>query len=175
MAQTSAIGPADHRRPVLHRVFGVPRDPGLTDVLVARVSFEQAIHDIAVSGHGTGTLAFLAGGTRVSNPADILGSIAMRQLLELQSSRFDSIILDTPPMGLVTDAAVAIDVGSADGVILVARMGATHSESLRRAVEELQAMNAPLSGLVLTDVRRRDDHYGSYYGQYYGPEDVHAN
>ena len=166
---------ADHRRPVLHRVFGVPRDPGLTDVLVARVSFEQAIHDIAVSGHGTGTLAFLAGGTRVSNPADILGSIAMRQLLELQSSRFDSIILDTPPMGLVTDAAVAIDVGSADGVILVARMGATHSESLRRAVEELQAMNAPLSGLVLTDVRRRDDHYGSYYGQYYGPEDVHAN
>ena len=70
--------------------------------------------------------------------------------------------LDTPPIGVVTDAAVLATL--ADGVIFVARMGATHGEALRRAVQELEDIGTRIVGTVLTDVHRSADRYGDRYG-----------
>jgi len=72
------------------------------------------------------------------------------------------VVLDTPPLGVVTDAAVLATL--ADGVIFVARMGATHGEALRRAVQELEEIGTRIVGTVLTDVHRSADRFG--YGDY---------
>lgn len=157
---------ADQRRPILHRVLHVSRVPGLTDLLAARAGFDEVRQRIVLPEHATGALDFIPGGTTVPNPAELAGSAPMRALLADLAKRYDALVLDTPPMSLVTDAAVAG--AGADGVILVARMGATHKEALRRAVEELRAIGAPIVGMVLTDVRRSEDRYGQYSGQYYG-------
>ena len=80
-------------------------------------------------------------------------------------------MLDTPPVSVVTDAAVLGTL--ADGVIVVARMGATHGEALRRSVEELEAIGARLVGTVLTDVHHAEDRYGYRhpYEYYHDAED----
>ena len=89
----------------------------------------------------------------------------MKALLAQLAERFDAVVLDTPPLSIVTDAAVT---GTfADGVIIVARMGATRREALRRAVEELQAVGAHVVGAVLTDVHHSEDRYGYRYGHGY--------
>jgi capsular exopolysaccharide synthesis family protein len=157
---------ADQRRPVLHRVLHVDRVPGLTDVLAGRASTEQARRRVSLPEHATGTLDFIAGGTTIPNPAEVAGSQVMRDLLTELASRYDAVVLDTPPLSLVTDAAVTGTV--ADGVIVVARMGATHRDALRHAVEELRSIGAPLVGMVLTDVHHTEDRYGQRYDRYYG-------
>jgi len=159
---------ADHRRPILHRVLHVERVPGLTDVLAARVPFESARHRVELPGHAAGMLDFVAGGTSIPNPAELAGSPPLRTFLAETTAHYDAVVLDTPPLSLVTDAAVTGTI--ADGVILVARMGATHRESLRRAVEELRSIGASLVGTVLTDVHHTEDRYGQRYGHYYRDE-----
>jgi Mrp family chromosome partitioning ATPase len=95
----------------------------------------------------------------------------MKSLLETLAERFDSVILDTPPLCVVTDAAVLGTL--ADGVLVVARMGSTHSETLQQTVAEIRGLGAHVVGTVLTDVNQREDRYGYRYGyhQYYYEED----
>lgn len=160
---------ADQRRPVLHRVLHADRVPGLTDMLSSSASLETVRRHIPLPEHAAGTLDFIAGGTTAPNPAELAGSAAMKALLLELGSRYDAVVLDTPPLSLVTDAAVTGAI--ADGVIVVARMGATHRGALQRAVEELRAIGAPLAGMVLTDVHHSEDRYGQRYDQYYTAED----
>ena len=156
---------ADQRRPLLHQVFHVQRVPGLTDALAGSTTLDAVVHRVPLPEHASGTLDFLAGGTSVPNPAELAGSSAMKDLLAQLAERFDAVVLDTPPLSTVTDAAVT---GTfADGVIIVARMGATRREALRRAVEELQAVGAHVVGAVLTDVHHSEDRYGYRYGHRY--------
>jgi tyrosine-protein kinase Etk/Wzc len=162
---------ADQRRPVLHRVLRVERIPGLTDVLAGRLTLEDARHSIALPEHAAGSLDFLSGGTRAPNPAELAGSERMRALLADAAKAYDAVVIDTPPLSVVTDAAVTGT--AADGVIFVARMGATNRERLRRAVEDLRGVGAPVIGAVLTDVRNGQEAYVySYgYGRHYGADD----
>jgi capsular exopolysaccharide synthesis family protein len=166
---------ADQRRPVLHKVLHTERAPGLSDLLSGTTSLEQAIRYIPLTDLAGGTLAFIPAGRHVSNPAELLGSLAMKSLLETLSERFDSVILDTPPLCVVTDAAVLGTL--TDGVLVVARMGSTHSETLQQSVEEIRGLGAHVVGTVLTDVTQREDRYGYRYGyyQYYYEEDGNGN
>ena len=84
-------------------------------------------------------------------------------------------VIDTPPLCVVTDAAV---LGTrADGVLMVARMGATHGDALQRSVEEMRGLGARVVGTVLTDVSQHEDRYGYRYGyyQYYDEDGAHGN
>jgi tyrosine-protein kinase Etk/Wzc len=166
---------ADQRRPVLHKVLHTERAPGLADLLSGTTTLEQAIRYIPLTDLAGGTLAFIPAGRHVSNPAELLGSLAMKSLLETLSERFDTVILDTPPLCVVTDAAVLGTL--ADGVLVVARMGSTHSETLQQTVEEIRGLGAHIVGTVLTDVNQREDRYGYRYGyyQYYYEEDGNGN
>ncbi len=155
---------ADLRRPVLHKVLHTDRAPGLSDVLGGTAPIESVIQAIPLLEHASGTLAFIPAGRAVPNPAELLGSAAMKSLLATLAGRYDAVVLDTPPLSVVTDAAVLGTI--ADGVVFVARMGATHGEELRRSVEELQGIGARVVGTVLTDVHHAEDRYGYRYGYY---------
>jgi capsular exopolysaccharide synthesis family protein len=158
---------ADQRRPMLHKVFHVARAPGLSEGLRGVASLHHIIHAVSLSDHARGTLDVIPAGKSIPNPAELLGSPAMPALLDALAARYDAVLVDTPPLGVVTDAAVLATL--VDGVLFVARMGATRGEALRRSVEELQAMGTRVIGTVLTDVHRAADRYGhSYpYDQYY--------
>lgn len=162
---------ADLRRGMLNQVFGVLRDPGLTSVLLDPATFEASVRHVELDqAH---TLDFLPSGPIPPNPAELLGSKRMSDLLILFESRYDMVIFDSPPLNLVTDAAI---LGSqVDGVLLVARAGATTPAALEFAMEQLKNVRAPILGTVLNDIDyardvRYYDSYGSYgysYYQYY--------
>lgn len=161
----------DLRRGILHRVFGVAKEPGLTNVLLSSTALAEAIHKVEVGSEAV--MFFMATGTLPPNPSELLGSRRMRDLLDELRREYEAILLDSPPLNLVTDAAVLG--AAADGVILIARAGTTERGALRYAREQLEAVRAPVSGVVLNDVdfSGRGRYYGSgsgyrYYYRYYG-------
>jgi tyrosine-protein kinase Etk/Wzc len=165
---------ADKRRPVLHKVLHTDRSPGLSDLLSGTAPLERALREIPLPDHASGSFSFIPAGNPVPNPAELLGSLAMRQLLELLANNYDQVVIDTPPLCVVTDAAVLAT--QADGVLFVARMGATHGDALKQSVDEMRALGARVVGTVLTDVSHREDRYGYRYGYYqYYEEDSNGN
>ncbi len=157
---------ADHRRPTLHQILGVPRKPGLADVLSGDATDHESRRSVELPKFAGGRLDFIPAGTPVPNPAEIAGSAAMRALIGRLASEYDLVLIDTPPLSQATDAAV---IGtSTDGVILVTRVDRTSREAMRRAAEELRAVGAPVLGTVVIDTRDERDRYGSRYRGYYG-------
>jgi tyrosine-protein kinase Etk/Wzc len=155
----------DLRRGIVHRVFEVPKEPGVTDILMGSATLESSLHKVDVGDDKH--LDFLATGTLPPNPSELLGSKRMKDLLATLRERYEIVILDSPPLNLVTDAAVLG--AAADGVVLVARAGSTERGALRYAQEQLEAVRAPIAGVVLNDVdyAGRGKYYGSGYGYGY--------
>jgi tyrosine-protein kinase Etk/Wzc len=149
---------ADMRRGTLHGVFGAAKEPGLSNVLLGRTTAAAAIQQVRV---GDLDLAVLTGGVTPPNPAELLGSSAMASLLEELSQEYEAIVIDAPPLNLVTDAAL---VGvHADGVILVARAGVTDRAAVAYAMEQLRSVRARVLGTILNDSGDgRERYYGSY-------------
>lgn len=166
---------ADLRRGVLHSVFDRSREPGLSQALLGREPLDAVVQEVELGE--SGKLDFVATGTLPPNPAELLGSKAMEGLLEELESRYEVVILDSPPLNVVTDAAV---LGTkTDGVILIARASSTESGALRYAVEQLRNVGGGALGTVLNDVDFRKDgqyySYGSYgygYQYYYGSREA---
>lgn len=149
---------ADLRRGSLNEMLGLPREPGISNLLLGRVSLDEAAQRTEVDGV---PLDFLPTGVLPPNPAELIGSDAMRTLLEQLGGAYDYVVMDAPPLNLVTDAALLGTM--ADGVILVARAGITDREALEYAAERLRAVRAPLLGTVLNDAGQgRERYYGSY-------------
>ena len=154
--QRTLLVDADLRRAVLDKSFGIPRSPGLTEVIIGASAFEAAVHATQVPN-----LFVMTSGQLPPNPSELLGSPAMRDVLARMTSQFDMVLFDSPPLLAVTDAAVLSTM--VDGTILIARMGATTRKGLWRAVSQLRAVHAPLLGSVLNDVT---SDVGAYYGGY---------
>lgn len=151
----------DVRRGVLHQVFDLPQSPGLTHALLGRDAVERVVHRVPLDGENA--LDVIPAGIFPPNPSEILGSQRMRDLLSDMRGRYEMIIVDAPPLNLVTDAAV---LGTAsDTTVLVARVGITDKRALQHAATQLYHLNAPLAGVVLNDI---DLSGGSYYGYSYG-------
>ncbi len=134
---------ADLRRPTVSDHFDIDRSHGLTDVLAGQVELDDVLHQWTANG-----LYILPSGPLPPNPSELLGSSAMRRLIERLRSQFDVVILDTPPLLPVSDGAVAA--AWADGVILVVRSGKTTRHELSQAVRSLEAVNARVLGAVMT-------------------------
>ncbi|MBZ5502721.1 MAG: CpsD/CapB family tyrosine-protein kinase [Acidobacteriia bacterium] len=144
---------ADLRRPRLHLSLGAPAEPGLADYLGGTADEPSIIQ------HGqAGNLYFIAGGSRATNPSELLSSGRLKTLLDRVGAEFDWIIVDSPPCVPVADAQILADL--CDGVLLVVRAGTTGSEVARRASQEMQARN--VVGVVLNAVEENHVH-GSYY------------
>jgi capsular exopolysaccharide synthesis family protein len=159
-----ALIDADMRRGALYESFaGANVEPGLSNVLLGRVPVAQALQPVEVEGT---KLLFLATGTLPPNPAELLASARMPQLLEELKGVLDAIVIDTPPLNVVTDAAI---IGSrVDGVVLVARAGITDRDAYRYALEQLGAVHARVLGCVLNDVdAKTEGYYGKRGAAYY--------
>jgi capsular exopolysaccharide synthesis family protein len=162
---------ADLRRGLLNNLFDLPRDPGLSNVLLAGTPIETAVRDVDLGAGGS--FSFLGTGTLPPNPAELLGSEKMRVLIAELEQRYDAILFDSPPLNLVTDAAL---LGTAcDGVVIVSRAGVTTATGLAYAIDQLRAVRAPVLGAVLNDVDFKRDM--RYYGEYksYGAYQAYAS
>ncbi|MCF7993490.1 MAG: polysaccharide biosynthesis tyrosine autokinase [Chromatiaceae bacterium] len=161
LAQTGAsvlIVDADLRKPRLHKVFNVPRGPGLTECLVQG--------DVADAYHATDVenLSFLPAGTPPPNPAELLSARSTDDLFQQLRQRFDYIIIDTSPvMGLADPVVLSTKV---DGVLLLSAAGKVTRGALREAVKRLRSVDAPLVGSVLNLISSESSDY-AYYNHYY--------
>ncbi len=134
---------ADLRRPTLHTLFGLNNDKGLTSLFIdAKGPIEPALKDVKVPN-----LQVLTSGPLPPNPAELLGSQRMLDVIAALKQRADIILFDAPPVIAVTDAAV---LGKrVDGVVLVVDAGQTRREHARRAKEQLEKLNIRIVGAVL--------------------------
>jgi capsular exopolysaccharide synthesis family protein len=161
---------ADLRRPTVHKQFGVRREPGLVNILMdgpdapGVESFATQIDDLYV----------IPAGPRVPNPAEVLGSRRMREFLNELKEQFDVIVIDTPPLLAVADAALLST--QADVTLIVTRAGETEWPVLQRSAEILSDVGARIGGVVLNrfDPKDGQSRYGYYqaygYGASYVPE-----
>lgn len=152
---------ADLRRPFLHRVFQVSNLVGLTNVMVGESTLEEAIRPTEVPG-----LSVLTSGPIPPNPAEMLGSARMKEVLDQLSALADVVIIDSPPIIAVTDASVLAP--QVDGVVLVAGAGLVNREMAQRAKAQLEAVGARILGVVLNGVDAEGSGYYYYYYHYYG-------
>ena len=152
---------ADMRKPRVHDVFRTSADPGLSNVLVGDATPIQATRESSTSG-----LWIMPAGTPPPNPAELLGSKRFRDFSALAMQSFDWIIVDTPPVMAVTDAAVAANV--AHGVLFVVGADMTSRRVAQSAVEQLELSQAKFLGTVLNRVDLEGQGY--YYSHYYRPE-----
>ena len=152
---------ADLRRPQVHRILGVDRRPGLSDVLTGQAEPEHAIIPSPVHPG----LSVLPGGSATGSPAELVGGDNFMSLVLGLREQFDTVLVDTSPVLAVTDAALIGTV--ADGTLVVVRANETDQGALSRAVEQLRRVNANLVGIVLNDVPLDNVGYSSYYDSYY--------
>lgn len=153
----------DLRKPRLHRAFGVSGEKGLTSVLVGEPLDECIKSTELVNLH------VLPCGPLAPNPAELLHSERFTRLLDELSERYDRLLLDSPPIGVVTDAAILSKV--ADGTVFVVQANSTPKEALRRSARQLFDVGATVLGVVLNDFelgsKGRGGYSDYYYYQYY--------
>lgn len=155
---------ADLRRSSLHRNFGIRKNPGLGDVLSGGCTAEDAVVMVKSIPH----LSVVTSGATLPYPAEALASESMTSALQRWRTEYDHIVIDTPPVAMVTDAVVLA--AQADAVLLVALASGTTRQALRRTRDLLLRANANIAGLVVNGV---DQTYESNYYQAYGRGGAH--
>ncbi len=148
---------ADLRRPSIHKTLGMGPHSGLSNVLTGSTTLEQAITRTAILPN----LYVLAAGTPPPNPAELLASSNMKDVLAQLREQYDHIVIDTPPSLSVTDAVVLSP--RADAVVLVIRSGQTTKTALRRSRDILMQVNAKVVGVLLNAVDLSSPDYYYYY------------
>jgi capsular exopolysaccharide synthesis family protein len=163
---------ADLRRPSIHKTLGMGPHTGLSNVLTGSTTVDQSI----VRSPVLPNLFVLPAGTPPPNPAELLASPNMRDVLQQLREQYDHIVIDTPPSLSVTDAVVLSP--RADAVILVIRSGQTTKQALRRSRDILFQVNAKVVGVLLNAVDLSSPDYYYYYeyqgkyASYYRNEDL---
>ena len=156
---------ADLRRPRLATIMGLEGAVGLTDLLIGRVEVEDVAQPWGRAG-----LTVIPAGRTPPNPSEMLGSQAMRTLVSTLEASFDYVLIDSPPLLPVTDAAVLSKLTS--GALVVTAAHRTRRPQLERALAALDAIGAPVLGVVLTMVKSSHrSGYGYGYGYGYGVEE----
>jgi polysaccharide biosynthesis transport protein len=147
---------ADLRRPSIHKIMGWGPRSGLSNVLTGSATLKQTIQPSFLPN-----LSILPAGTPPPNPAELLASTNMRDVLEELRGQYDHIVVDTPPTLSVTDAVVLSP--RADAIVLVIRSGQTTKQALRRSRDLLTQVNAKVSGVLLNAVDLSSPDYYYYY------------
>jgi capsular exopolysaccharide synthesis family protein len=164
---------ADLRRSTLHLLFGLRRPAqGLTNLLSRQTDESVILHPVAQ----VPSLAYLPAGAVPPNPAELLASHRMAEMMRLWGEQYDRVIIDTAPILAVSDSLAPA--ARADSVLLVVRAGVTRKKALMRTRELLRRVNAHLLGAVVNDIDMRKDSYYDYSGPYtygygYTSETVH--
>jgi polysaccharide biosynthesis transport protein len=158
----------DLREPTLARQHGLRPGPGLAEVLTHQVDLASAIQSKPLTtetgaARGGQAVDVIVSGFNPPNPVELLESETMSQVLQQLRGRYGLIVVDTAPMGVVSDAFPLLR--AADGVIVVARVGQTTRDSAHEIKEQLDRLQVPVLGVVANGIKPR--HGGKYgYGQY---------
>jgi len=145
----------DLRKPKIHRGFNIVNENGLGDIAQETISSGEAVQQV------NEYLYVLPAGSRLPFPVEFLMSTKFTKILEELKGKFDKIIIDTPPMGAVSDASIISKV--VDGTILVIASRKTNADVAKDIVKDLQTNGANILGTVLTRVHKKDHRYLSYY------------
>lgn len=174
---------ADLRKPFLHHAFGIPRDPGLAEVIVGNKEWRDCLRTVAdlmlgplgveniMSVPNIDKLHLLTSGAPPPNPTEFLNSHRMADLIQAFRQEFDVIIFDCPPILPVTDAAILAS--KLDGTVIVYRVGKIARAALKRAKTLLENVHGKVLGVVLTGLRAEvspDFEDLEYYRYAYGHE-----
>ncbi|MFR1201062.1 MAG: CpsD/CapB family tyrosine-protein kinase [Clostridium sp.] len=145
----------DVRKPSLHRKFKISNSKGLTELIMGKSSFNE------ISYKYNENLTIITSGSKVPNPSELLGSEVMYRFLQEARENFDYVIMDTPPVKLVTDAQI---LGSkADGTLLVVKAESTKKNQVASSVDLLRKVNATVMGTVLNAVKNTVEKKYDYY------------
>ncbi|WP_027631821.1 CpsD/CapB family tyrosine-protein kinase [Clostridium hydrogeniformans] len=155
----------DLRKPIIHKKFGISNLKGLTSLLIKDSKVEDVIQRVNINNLGV-----ITSGPVPPNPSEILGSKNMKNLIEEFKKYFDVILLDAPPVLVVTDAQVISKV--TDGMILLAAYGVTEKQALERAKDNIVKVNGKLLGVVMNKIPEKEGSYYGYgsYGDYYSDD-----
>lgn len=181
---------ADFRRPRIHKIFGAGNDLGFTSVLTGQCELREAIQPSSVPG-----LSLLSSGPIPPNPAELLTSPRFKELIDELREQYDFVIIDTPPLLVVTDPCVVAP--RVDGVLLCIRVAKNGRPVAERAREVLVSLGANVLGVVVNGISLFGQGYGygysygyqygqydygsqyqykyDYYDRYYGPYDDYYN
>jgi capsular exopolysaccharide synthesis family protein len=153
---------ADLRRPTMHRHFGTDKTPGLTDLIVGKCTPSHATQWTQVP-----RVQLLPAGYIPPNPAELLGSPNLREILQGLRKRYDWIVIDAPPILGMADTPVLCPL--ADGVVLVVWAEHCSRPAVEQAVDQVVRVGGKVTGVVLNkvDLSRNAYYYGHYYGDYY--------
>lgn len=147
---------ADLRRPAQHTLWKLPNDKGLTSAMLDNKA------DLPLQRTSVEHLSVLTSGPLPTNPADLIGSRRMEEVIEQLKGKAEFVLFDTPPVLAVTDTPLLAS--KLDGVLLVVKSGATRRDSAQRAKEILARLNVRIVGVALTNAPREMT-VNSYYGK----------
>ena len=150
----------DLRNASIHKMFKLNNIYGLTDILAKDRAVDKCIQETELEN-----LYVLTAGAIPPNPAEILSSEKMKNLIEDLKNMYDYIFIDTPPIGLVTDAGVLSSF--IDGVVLVVKSESVEKKYLEETKKKLDAVDARILGAILNSYKseQKDYNYYSYYGK----------
>ena len=167
----------DMRKSIIHKVLGLEKEPGLSDVLMGTANFESVIHNITdvligglnwdsiVKTPGIDNLHIMTAGSSVPNPSELLSSPEADNLFKKLKERYNYIVWDCPPVLPVTDVLI---IGPKNEILtLVYRAGRTAKAALLRAKEQLTAAQIKIKGLILNHITPEIEVSPTYYYQYY--------
>ena len=158
---TVCLVDGDLRKPRVADLMGVEGAVGVTDILIGRVTLAEALQ-----GWGQPNLVVLPAGHRPPNPSELLGSQEMGDLISNLKAQFDYVIVDAPPVLVVTDAAlIAKDVG---GALMVTAVGEARKDALSDALGTMERIDARVLGIVMTKVPTKGDDSYAYAAYTYG-------
>lgn len=166
LAQTGArvvVVDCDLRRSTLHEKFGLDKEPGLTNHLAGDNTLEEAVRQTPIPN-----LYFIASGATPPNPAELFGSREMADLVARLRERYDTILIDAPPVLAVTDAPLLTAL--ADVAMVLVEASRVPVKAARQMRETLESVGAPIAGIILNDKTGKGrERYGyGYYGSRYG-------
>ncbi|HZK71056.1 MAG TPA: CpsD/CapB family tyrosine-protein kinase [Clostridia bacterium] len=158
MGSKTLLVDADLRKPVQHKIFNTTKNIGLTSLLSSDISVEDVI-----SKTDFNNLFVLSCGIKPPNPSELISSARMKKLVVEWKDMFDVIIIDSPPVGIVTDASILSSM--VDATIVVVSSRRTEYNDMDRAIESLRNVNANIVGTVLNNFKGYDNN-GRYNYRY---------
>jgi succinoglycan biosynthesis transport protein ExoP len=152
---------ADLRKPRLHRIFKIRNSAGLSSYLTGRSSFEEVIQKTSIDN-----IWLIPSGPLPPNPAELLDSEKMKELVEEAKTRFDFVLIDTPPVLAVIDPVITSSFS--DGTIFVIKAGETSRKPFLKAVEEFEKAKSKIIGVLFNEIKiKKQSYHSSYYRHYY--------
>ena len=150
----------DLRRPVVHKVFELDREPGITTYLSgATDDYNSLVQDCEIDN-----LSVITAGIIPPNPSELLGSDRMTILVKQLENDWDMVLFDSPPLVAVTDATMISK--EIDQIVMVVKVGQTDKKAFAHTLTNLYNVGAPLGGIIMNAVTHKSS-YGSYYYYYY--------